>query len=135
MPILPWSNMLSVGVQAIDQQHQTLVAILNELGDVVLGRTTAWNESEAMSRLVAYTETHFAYEEALMRQVGYAGLQAHAEEHRRLFQQVAELTATCSAGTAVDHQALLAFLRDWLTSHIMGTDRALGQALNRQDIR
>jgi hemerythrin len=135
MPILPWSDMLSVGVRAIDLQHQTLVAILNELGDVVLGLDDAWDESVVLSRLLAYTENHFAFEEGLMRRIGYAAQDAHEQEHRALFQQVGELTARMADGQHTDPQALLVLLRDWLSSHIMGTDRALGLALNQRDIR
>jgi hemerythrin len=127
--------MLSVGVKAIDQQHRTLVDILNEIGDVVQGSTDAWNESVTLARLLEYTKTHFAFEEALMLRISYAGFDAHAQEHRVLFQEVADLMARCGSGEDAGAQALLIFLRDWLSSHIMGTDRALGQELNKRDIR
>lgn len=135
MPILPWSDMLSVGVKSIDQQHRKLIDILNQLGDVVNGTADAWDESVILSKLVEYTESHFAFEEALMRRVGYVGLEAHTLEHKQLFQQVAELMARNGAGEQAGAQALLVFLRDWLSSHIMGTDRALGQELNRINMR
>ncbi len=135
MSIMPWSDMLSVGVRAIDHQHQTLVGILNDLGDVVLGLDDAWDESVVLSKLLAYTENHFAFEEGLMRRIGYEGQDAHEQEHRALFQQVGDLMARAVDGQHADPQALLMLLRDWLSSHIMGTDRALGQALNQCDIR
>ncbi|MDE2398086.1 MAG: hemerythrin family protein [Burkholderiales bacterium] len=131
MPIMPWSDLLSVGVASIDQQHRILVGILNQLGDSLEAGIDAWDESVALTRLVDYTESHFAFEEELMRRAGYPGLDAHEQEHRLLFQQVAELMARSSSGEKVGTQALLVFLRDWLTSHIMGTDRALGLSLNR----
>ena len=135
MPILPWSDMLSVGVKAIDQQHRVLVDILNQLADLIQGGAQAWDESVTLTKLVEYTETHFAFEEALMRRSNYAGLDAHVQEHRLLFQQVSDLVANNAAGEAVDSQALVVFLRDWLSSHIMGTDRILGRELNRMGIR
>jgi hemerythrin-like metal-binding protein len=135
MSIMPWSDMLSVGVRAIDQQHQTLVGILNDLGDVVLGRDDAWDESVVLSKLLAYTENHFAFEEGLMRRIGYVAQDAHEQEHRALFQQVGDLMARAADGQHAGPQELLMLLRDWLSSHIMGTDRALGQALNQRDIR
>ncbi|MDE2369008.1 MAG: hemerythrin family protein [Burkholderiales bacterium] len=135
MPIMPWSDMLSVGVASIDQQHRILVGILNELGDSMEAGIGTWDESVAMTRLVDYTESHFAFEEALMRRVGYADLDAHEQEHRLLFQQVADLMARSTSGERLGTQALLVFLRDWLTSHIMGTDRALGLSLNRVGMR
>jgi hemerythrin-like metal-binding protein len=135
MPILPWSDMLSIGVKSIDQQHKALVGILNQLGDAVQGKADAWDESVVLTRLVEYTETHFAYEEALMRRIGYDGLDAHAQEHQLLFEQVGDLMARSTAGETAGAEDLLIFLRDWLSSHIMGTDRTLGQHLNQMDIR
>lgn len=135
MPILPWSDMLSVGVASIDQQHRILLDILNRLADAIQDGASAWDESAALTRLVEYTESHFAFEEDLMRRVGYAGLEAHEREHRLLFLQVADLMARSNAGEKVQTHALLVFLRDWLTTHIMGTDRALGLGLNQMDIR
>jgi hemerythrin-like metal-binding protein len=127
--------MLSVGVKAIDEQHQTLVGILNQLGEVVQGDADAWNESVILTKLVEYTEGHFAFEEELMRRVGYAGLEAHIEEHRLLFEQVADLMSRSSSGERLQAQALLVFLRDWLSGHIMASDRALGQSLNKLNVR
>jgi hemerythrin len=135
MSILPWSDMLSVGVEAIDQQHKTLVGILNQLGDVVQGNADAWDESVVLTRLVEYTESHFAFEEGLMRRIGYAGLAAHEQEHQLLFEQVGDLMVRSTAGEKPGAEDLLIFLRDWLSSHIMGTDRALGQRLNQMNIR
>jgi hemerythrin len=127
--------MFSVGVRAIDQQHQTLVGVLNDLGDVVLGLDDAWDESLVLSKLLAYTENHFAFEEGLMRRIGYAAQDAHEQEHRALFQQVGDLMARAVDGQHAEPQELLVLLRDWLSAHIMGTDRALGLALNQHDIR
>ncbi|MDE2371936.1 MAG: hemerythrin family protein [Burkholderiales bacterium] len=135
MPIMPWSDMLSVGVASIDEQHQILVGILNELADSLQAGIDDWDESVALTKLVDYTESHFAFEEGLMRRVGYPGVDAHEQEHRLLFQQVAELMTRSTAGERVGTQALLVFLRDWLTTHIMGTDRALGLSLNRMGMR
>ena len=135
MPVIPWSNMLCVGVQDIDNQHRTLVDILNRLGDLVDSHDKCWDESAVLTELVQYTQTHFKFEEDLMRRVGYAGAEAHEREHRELFQRVAELTARSAAGVRPDPEDLLVFLRDWLSSHIMGTDRALGLALNKINLR
>jgi hemerythrin len=52
-----------------------------------------------------------------------------------LFEQVADLMTRHCAGERPQAQALLVFLRDWLSAHIMGTDRALGQSLNKMNVR
>jgi hemerythrin len=134
MTIMAWSNMLSVGVRSIDDQHRVLVGILNRLGGSASG-DAAGDEMGVLPDLIDYTKTHFAHEEELMRGIGYRGLAAHEKEHRELFDAVAERMARCEAGQHAGHDDLVLFLRDWLTHHIMGTDRALGRALNQAGVR
>jgi hemerythrin len=70
-----------------------------------------------------------------MRRVDYAGREAHVEEHQRLFEQVADLMARSTTGERLQARALLLFLRDGLTAHIMGTDHAVGRRLNQMNVR
>jgi hemerythrin-like metal-binding protein len=127
--------MLSVGVRDIDDQHRVLVELLNQLGDVVQAGDTAWDKSAVLNELVLYTGTHFGFEEDLMLQTGYADRDAHLQQHQELLQSVTELVARQSRGEQPQAEELVVFLRDWLTAHIMGSDRLLGQALNAKGIR
>lgn len=135
MPVMPWSNLLSVGVRDIDDQHRVLVDILNRLGDVVMGDVTEWNEKAVLADLLQYTAQHFGFEERLMRKAGYAGVDAHVREHREFILQIKAMTERFNSGDLPDAEELLVFVREWLTTHILGTDRALAQALNAQGIR
>lgn len=135
MPVMPWSNMLSVGVRDIDDQHRVLVDILNRLGDVVMGDVTEWNQKAVLADLLQYTAQHFGDEERLMRSAGYADADAHVQEHREFILQIKAMTERFNSGDLPDAEELLVFVREWLTTHILGTDRALAQVLNAQGIR
>jgi hemerythrin-like metal-binding protein len=127
--------MLSVGVRDIDDQHRALVDILNRLGDVVQGEQPEWDESAVLDELVRYTETHFRFEETLMQKVGYAQAAVHEQQHQDLVRQVLDMASRLTRGDHPEAEELVVFLRDWLTAHIMGTDRELGRALNALGIR
>lgn len=135
MPVIPWSDMLSVGVQDIDNQHRVLVGLLNQLGDVVQGQVSEWDQGAVLTALVDYTHTHFQFEEDLMRRVGYEETDSHVQQHHDLVRAVAAMVDAQARGEQADAEALVVFLRDWLTGHIMGTDRVLGQALNARGVR
>jgi hemerythrin len=135
MPVIPWSNMLSVGVSQIDAQHRVLVDLLNQLGDVVQGGVASWDQSAVLAELVRYTNTHFRDEEALMLQNGYADLASHEQQHHDLVKAVTDMVARHAHGEQPKAEELVVFLRDWLTAHIMGSDRLLGQALNARGVR
>lgn len=132
---MPWSNMLSVGVRDIDDQHRVLVDILNRLGDVVLGDVTEWDEKALLADLLQYTAQHFGFEEGLMRDNAYADIEAHREQHRELIRQLKVMIDRFNQGDQPDAEELLVFVREWLTAHILHTDRALAKVLNAQGIR
>ena len=135
MPVMPWSNLLSVGVREIDDQHRVLVDILNRLGDVLLGEVADWDAGRILGELVQYTERHFLWEENLMRQVDYADVEAHLAEHRKLIERLREKTDRFERGDLPNAEELVVFVREWLTMHILKTDRQLAGVLNEQGIR
>jgi hemerythrin len=51
----------------------------------------------------------------------------HLAQHRRFSEQVVALRAEARRGTQDSRDALLVFLKDWLTNHILTTDKRLGQ--------
>lgn len=134
MPVLPWSNMFAVGVQEIDNQHRKLVEILNRLGDAGGGANGAALQNQILDELTEYTVYHFSTEERLMAQHAYEGTAKHTEEHKKLVNAVKALHVRRANGETLPFDELMIFLRDWLTNHIMGSDKALGVGLNRKGV-
>ena len=77
----------------------------------------------ALESLVGYTKTHFGYEERMFNQYKYPDTKAHMQKHKKLVSQVMEFYENFQSGDAVVDNELLAFLKDWLVTHIMGTDK------------
>lgn len=84
-----------------------------------------------LDELLLYTQTHFRAEEELMRQGGYGDLVAHQAKHAALVEQVKELKARQGSGAAALGIQTLGLLKDWLTGHILGEDKAYGAALGK----
>ena len=130
--MITWSEKLSVGIPAIDLEHQKLVALLNELHDAMkVGKGAAVVE-RVLRSLVEYTKTHFANEEMLMVQRKYPGYAPHKAEHDQLTQQALALLQSVQDGGGVvarllDHHPVtletMGFLSDWLTKHICDSDQ------------
>lgn len=59
MPLLTWNDSFSVGVRAIDSQHSTLVAILNELYDAMMQGHAKEVTGPLLHKLIKYTREHF----------------------------------------------------------------------------
>lgn len=123
MPMITWNASLSVGVAEIDAQHQKLIAIINELGEAMKAGQGKARLEDLFTHLIRYTEEHFSFEEKRFAEFGYAESASHIAEHRDLVQQVANLKKDFDAGVAGVAIHVMDFLSDWLTKHILGTDR------------
>jgi hemerythrin-like metal-binding protein len=130
MPILTWSKELSVGFKAIDDDHKKLIALFNDAHEAAKGTASREFVEKLLTELIEYTHWHFDHEEGLMEEHGYDKIEKHKLEHRELAENASMLYAQYLAGDDTVPEVLLPFLRNWLTAHIMGADRRLGDFLN-----
>ena len=122
-PLVVWDDSLSVGIQEIDEQHQVLVGLVNELHEAILLQHGDRLCHDILERLVDYTRVHFAVEEALMRLLGYRDYHQHKCHHEALLDQISQLQAKANGGRKSISFELLQFLKRWLTKHIMEEDQ------------
>lgn len=128
---LSWDPSLTLGVPAIDGQHIELFQRL----DALLEGARAGRSADEIGRMLGflgdYVGTHFAAEEALMREYAYPDLAAHAAEHARFVEEFQALLREYLA----DGATLLLVLRvnarvtAWLREHIYRADKALAAFL------
>jgi hemerythrin len=129
MAMMEWNDALKVNHALIDRDHKKLVGLINALGDAMSSGQGKDVCGHVLDELINYTKTHFAMEEQLMSKHRYAGTAEHKAEHARLVREVLDFQSQFAAGTAVLSVALLHFLMDWLTHHILESDKALAQGI------
>jgi hemerythrin len=135
MPLMTWTEKLSVGVAVLDEDHKKLVGMVNELYDAMQAGHGKEKLGAILSGLVQYTRMHFAREEKLFTQTGYADAVAHKQQHEALTKQVLDVQQKYAAGAvgtlSVD---VMHFLRDWLVKHIQGSDQKYRPHLNAKGV-
>ena len=96
-----WDEHVVTGLADVDDQHQGLVTLFNDLSQALFTHDGICQDAEVLlggifERLVDYTEYHFADEEALMRSVGVDArhIQVHEALHQQFVQQLAALWRT-----------------------------------------
>ncbi len=124
--LIEWTDELSVGIQEIDEQHKILVNLINELYGAMIKGGAKETNGAILRRLVDYTKTHFTVEESLMRIMGYSDYDAHKKRHDDFVAQLKELQQKFDQGQVHISMELLNFLKDWLSNHIMKTDKQYG---------
>ena len=124
MAAIEWTQNMSVGIQSIDADHQILVGMVNRLDDAIKAARGKDSVSGILDALLDYTTYHFGREEALMQACGYPDLDPHRHTHKVLRTQVTHIRNRYLANPETIHdREVLAFLKNWLTSHIMGRDK------------
>jgi len=136
MPLMEWTDRMSVGVAQFDNEHKKLVSLINELFDAVQAGRGREALGKILDELINYTKTHFTNEEHLMQKQGYPNLEAHRKEHEALTKQVIDVQRKYHAGaTAMLSMEVMTFLKNWLIKHIQGTDKQYGPFLNAKGFR
>jgi hemerythrin len=130
-----WSSTYETGHPEVDQQHQQLFRMINDLQEAMSRGKGREALGPVLQSLVGYTLEHFATEEALMRASGYPSLARHAEKHAVLARQVSELALRFSEGFLTIPNTLSRFLFDWLKLHIREEDSAFIAWLKGQSPR
>ena len=135
MALITWGPMLAVGVKEIDEQHKKLIDLVNQLNEAMSAGKGKEALSPVLAELVRYTVYHFGTEERLMGQYHYEMSAEHKAEHKKLVEDVGAFKAKFDSGNAMISVGLMTFLRDWLSKHIMQTDKKFGQALNKAGVK
>lgn len=127
MDAFVWDQNFITGVEDVDVQHHALVDLFNELSNTFQSTNLDDREvllNDTFSRLVAYTEYHFADEEALMRGVGIDPhhIASHEAQHAQFVEQIRTIWSARHSmpDTA---ESIIGFLTSWLGLHILEPTR------------
>jgi len=134
MPFMVWNDTLSVNVEVIDDDHQKLLGMMNELYDVIVAMRSKQVLSRILDELVAYTGYHFGREEKFFAYNGYKDAATHMKEHSDLTKKILEIQKRYNSGVQPITLEVMVFLKDWLFSHILGSDAKYGPHLNSRGI-
>lgn len=125
MKKLEWNEGMSVGVNAIDNDHKKLISIISRLSEAIENNHPDPITGHIFDELEQYVSLHFSREEALMKQCHWAGYKSHVKQHRDFAKKIPELKqqllSTDSINVAME---INFFLYQWLIHHILIEDMA-----------
>lgn len=129
MTLLRWDKRYLVGQAQIDREHQELFNSVNEFYVAFMLDQDRRRVLALLDGLVDYTRRHFASEDAMMKESGFPGLEAHRAQHVKMFEQVFALQEKFREPAANPTHATVQFLRSWLNDHILQHDLVFGAYL------
>ena len=122
---LVWQEAYQCGEPAIDRQHRQLFDLGNNLFKAAAEElATTETLNIALDGVLAHIAMHFADEERILAEHGFADLEAHRLAHARLLARAADLRAAVIEGAATLGD-LVEFLGDGvIAQHLFKADRA-----------
>ncbi len=130
MTLMVWNDNFSVKIEEIDNQHKRLIDLINDVYQGMMSDKGKETIGKALESLIEYTRSHFGYEERLFKQHGYPETREHLDKHAKLVEQVMDFYKAFQEGESRLDNDLLLFLKNWLTHHILGTDKKYSEYLN-----
>ena len=134
MALMTWSDQLSVNIKQVDSQHMKLVELLNNFHEAMKVGKGKEAMGKTFSELLDYTAYHFGTEEDILKKHGYPAFPAHKKEHEALTKKVVDLSERFARGEPVISADTMTFLKNWLSDHIMGSDKKYAPFLNGKGV-
>ncbi|MCP4120302.1 MAG: hemerythrin family protein [Bacteroidetes bacterium] len=114
---IKWIPSYSVQHAGIDEQHQQLFQLIDDLPDTI----DPLSLKKCIIKLFKYTRTHFSDEEEIMKSIGYPGRENHQKLHEDLISELTEFSEREFSDEKC-LQDLKEFAYNWLTDHIIDED-------------
>ncbi len=123
MKTLQWDKEISVNNHKIDQQHQRLFELTNNLIQNATATSRSKIVNEALSELLHYSRTHFTDEEAILAEHNYPKLAEHRAEHEAFKYQMAMFSKDVLYGKESVIEEMIDYLITWLAEHTSSADQ------------
>jgi len=128
-----WTDKYSVGIPTIDEQHKSLLDMVNELFDECKQGGDKANDAfkKTAKKLVDYVKFHFAEEEELMLKYKFPedSFKVHKNEHEQFVIKVLQVVDDFQSGKKFVPNETVRFLRDWILSHVAICDKGYSKFL------
>ena len=128
---IEWNDGMSVGVESIDEDHKTLLLLVNEINEAINNDSTHIIIIDIFEKLEKYVKIHFSKEERLLEQCNYGDLEEHKKQHIDFINKIPELRSELlHADTIEVAQDIYLFLFNWLMNHIIIDDMSYAQTVH-----
>ncbi len=128
-----WKSSYSVGHWVLDNQHRVLLGLCADALELLPEDTKEKPNHRfryVQEELLACIEEHFETEERLLKLISRPVYEQHRLEHENFWVQLSAYLEQVAQGE-IDRDALRSFFIEWWTEHILNSDRAFSQLIQR----
>lgn len=123
--LIHWTPDLSVGIDAIDEDHKTFFIMANILLTAIHDNAPELDTicQSAIAILHEYVNGHFLREERAMEKSGYPEAQSHRAQHDAFKAQVLKLADAYQGGDKDAAKRIAELVLNWVRVHIVKVDK------------
>lgn len=129
MAQIEWSQEFSIGNASVDQEHELLIDQINQIYEQLNLPLDTVTIEALLVDIQTDISTHFALEELLMQEAGYAEFEGHRQDHERLLDQINDLIFHFAVDPETGREILANRLSDWFSHHFRTFDARLHNQL------
>jgi hemerythrin len=132
-----WNSKLETGIKIIDEQHMTLVDMVNRLMTELNAGKRDFVVSETIDFLEAYILLHFTEEEILQKNIKFTFYDEHKKIHEDFTNRFLIIKSDFEKyGVNPDITLRLSeFVADWLIDHICIEDKKIADFINEKKVK
>lgn len=135
MPNIVWSPKMYVGIKKIDEQHEHLTQLINDLYTAFVQGKDKEILQDSINSVHEYVNEHFTYEEGLMEENGFPLLDVHQDQHHDFVIKSVDYLMDYADGKEEELTSdVLDYLTNWWVNHINGTDQVMASFLKEKGV-
>ena len=130
MLIFQWNKNYETNIDLIDSQHKNLVNLINEFAIKIQQKETQMALNEIFDKISKCAYEYFKNEENMMEKANIDSrhMDYHKDAHKRFIEEGTKLFENTKSNL-IDYASLFYFSSDWLSIHILGTDKILAKQI------
>ncbi len=133
---IDWSDLLSVNIKDMDNEHKELFKRINSLLTAMLDRSKSYNLLEISTYINDYIDFHFRHEEEMLEKHNYPELEQHKKLHKKYEDDFSRIMDRIKNG---DYEALILIdiqekVVTWLIEHIANEDQKYSKYLKEHNL-
>ena len=128
---LEWIEAFSIHNEKIDQQHQYLFDLCNQMQELHEENEELEKIKKAVVALYEYVKTHFSYEQEYMASIKFPLLEPHIALHEEIIRKMNEYMRHSSNMAALVYK-FKSLVYEWATEHIMQQDKEIDRFVQKR---
>ncbi len=124
-PLIEWMDEFELGIDKVDADHRALIELINGLTDALNTDSGDDDIKHLLTEIHTRIGDHFAEEERIMRETGYAAYDAHKADHERLLGDILNMIDDYREVYALAPDLLGIRIENWFMVHFRTHDARL----------